>query len=594
MAKTRGRSSGRGRLTDPAGQNRTDIQATVAGWAQSMNDGQRSAFLHDRGNALVVAGAGTGKTRVLAHRVARLIIEQKAHPDEILVLTFTRDAAKEMRERIETLLKPFGMTAGKWMGTYHAILLKMMAPYPAAMSLLGGADGRFVDPAEDDEAKAIMEYVLDEAGWPIEPDPEGDPDPVGDAFRGISALKGWLATPDNVHEVATREAEAMVARGLAPPRNLHRAADIFAAYAEECRADGIADFDDITALAVFLLEQDGAIANAWRGMFKFMLEDEAQDTSWAQWRLAELLSADHGNRFVVGDEDQLLYGWRQADVGNMLAWADHPKVATYWIVDHYRCSRTTLEAAIDIISNNQARLGKVLQPATSLATGTPITLIRCSSSGDEAWEIADHIAALRSSGDTQTVAILVRLNKQVGPIREALRHKLGNQGPNRRGRASDPPGIVFKTIHGAKGLEFPHVILPGWADGIMPSWAAMREGREEDERCLAYVALTRGIDTVTITIPRSDDRRERPDSRFIAEIRPEHLAAIDVVQPFPAEIDRRPTRKQLAFARQIRGALDLTIADSVRNDRVKLSVWLNYWAPQFRSQDQVRSVRDEN
>ena len=258
----------------------------------SLNDAQREAVLHFEGPILVLAGAGSGKTRVLTTRIARLIEHHGVDPRHILAVTFTNKAAGEMRERVARLLgeEPEGM----WAGTFHAIgarMLRREAP-------LVGRTASFTIYDEDDSL-ALVRRMMEQARISTK---EWAPK----ALRAeISDAKNALVTP-----------EEYAARALHP---VERAAAVVYPLLERALRDAnAADFDDLLVLPVRLLEQHAERLADYRRRFQFILVDEYQDTNRAQYRLISLLGGEHGNVLVVGDDDQSIYGWRGADIRNIL------------------------------------------------------------------------------------------------------------------------------------------------------------------------------------------------------------------------------------------------------------------------------------
>lgn len=586
----------RGRRPAAASADPQAVADLIARWGAGMNEGQRAAFLHDEGKALAIAGAGTGKTRVLTHRAARLVLEGKAPAGGVLCLTFTADAAAEMRSRTGKLVADAAAELGMEISgpehfyTFHALILMLARRFPDFAQAIGfDEDGRgpsLLDPASE-RGRDIIAEAIEKAGHDSEP-AEGEPDPVQLAIAGISALKGWLATPDTAAEVAEREAARLVARGVAPPQGLDLALEVWPFYEEEMTERGCIDFDDLIGLAVRALEDDAGLMRLVCKAFPFIMGDEQQDASEAQMRLL-LLLAPHGNLFLVGDEDQMLYGWRQADADVLLDFAADPAVTTYLIVEHYRCSRTNLAAAVDIIQRNSVRLGKVLVPHDSRPEGVPILVSRLVDEEDEARWIAAEIGRMRQQEPDLEIAVLVRLKIQIDIIADALDAAgIPHTAGRRRSRSGAPP-VVMKTIFGAKGLEYPIVFLPGWADKVMPSRRSVREGREEEERNLAYVAITRGIRQVLITVPRSFGERltDLKDSRFIGEIDPTRLVHAGLPLD-PWEAPPPPSSKQWRFVRMIAHAMNIEVSDRILADRARMSVWLDYWKPRWEERNTVK------
>lgn len=599
-------SRGRARTAPPT-PAQPAVNALVDGWEASMNDGQAAAFRHDHGPALAIAGAGTGKTRVLTHRAMRLIVEGKVDAAGLVCLTFTKPAAMEMRERLGALRDQaeaaLNLAAGS-IGvptamTFHAFVLRLVQKLPELAEAMGiptrSRQPTLVDLTSDEGLELVREALM-EAGEDYEA-LEGAPDPAVVAAGGVSALKGWLAGRDDAGDVAERESIALVNRGIAPPAGLRQALAIWTLLSEMMDERQLLDFDDIISRAVQAIDADPVLRDQVRGMVAMLMEDEAQDASRAQMRLVRLLSDDI---MLVGDEDQMLYGWRQADSDIILSFAAERDVQTYMITEHYRCSRTILAAASDVIARNSARLGKILVPNDGRPVGAPILVARFLDEVAEARFIATEIRRIQAEQPDASIAILIRLNAQL----EAIAAGLDNAGIQRQGKAqggqrgrkrgavaAQARPVKIMTIFGAKGLEFDFVFLPGWADGLMPSGRTIREGREEEERNLAYVALTRGMREVCISVPRAfGDKAALRDSRFIGEIAESRLvhAGLPAAEPPP---DPPTTDKQVNFARVIALELRLTIADEILASRQRTSIWLDFWKPRLEARRLERKRR---
>ncbi len=258
-----------------------------------LNPEQRDAATHFEGPLLVLAGAGSGKTRVLTHRIAWLVDEMGVDPASILSLTFTNKAAGEMRERVRALLGK--EPAGMWIGTFHAIGARILR---RDATRLGWTPGFTVYDAADAEAlvKRIVrdQLRLDLKRWP--------PRAIHSA---ISAAKNELTSPDDYARAATDQYEMVVA-------------DTYPLYQKALRDANAFDFDDLLVKPVELFRTNERVLQRYRERFQIMLVDEYQDTNRAQYVLLRLLAEEHQNLFVVGDDDQSIYGWRGADVRNLL------------------------------------------------------------------------------------------------------------------------------------------------------------------------------------------------------------------------------------------------------------------------------------
>ena len=363
----------------------------------SLNDAQREAVLHFEGPILVLAGTGSGKTRVLTTRIARLIEHHGVDPRHILAVTFTNKAAGEMRERVARLLgeEPEGM----WAGTFHAIgarMLRREAP-------LVGRTASFTIYDEDDSL-ALVRRMMEQARISTK---EWAPK----ALRAeISDAKNALVTP-----------EEYAARALHP---VERAAAVVYPLLERALRDAnAADFDDLLVLPVRLLEQHAERLADYRRRFQFILVDEYQDTNRAQYRLISLLGGEHGNVLVVGDDDQSIYGWRGADIRNILDFEkDFPAARVVRLEENYRSTPQVLALANAVISANTSRRGKTLR--ATRGAGETVTLVGSLDECDEAEFVTTELLSRRAADETlalRDIAILYRTNAQSRALEDACR-----------------------------------------------------------------------------------------------------------------------------------------------------------------------------
>jgi DNA helicase II / ATP-dependent DNA helicase PcrA len=362
-----------------------------------LNPAQREAVVHHRGPLLVLAGAGSGKTRVLTTRIARLIQHHGVPPREILAVTFTNKAAGEMRERIARLLG--AAPQGLWAGTFHAIGARFVRENAAAL----GRTPQFTIYDEDD-ALATVKRVMERLRLsPREHAPQA-------VLSQISDAKNALVTPLEYTALARD-----------PLRKV--AAAVYEQLEDALRAQNAVTFDDLLVLPVRLLEADPDRLARYRARFQWLLVDEYQDTNRAQYRLVALLAGAEGNVAVVGDDDQSIYGWRGADVRNILDFErDFPSAAVVRLEENYRSAPPILALANTVIAANTARRGKTLR--ATRPGRDPVTLIRAADERDEADAIVEEMRARRSGRDARMLremAVLYRTNAQSRAFEEALR-----------------------------------------------------------------------------------------------------------------------------------------------------------------------------
>jgi DNA helicase-2/ATP-dependent DNA helicase PcrA len=352
-----------------------------------LNPAQREAVYHADGPVLILAGAGSGKTRVLTYRIAALIRDRGVPPQRILAVTFTNKAAGEMRERVEQLVGA-PVARAVWMGTFHAICSRMLRRSGAPL----GLDPRFLIYDTDDQRQLMREVIRDQ-------DADDRQFPPAAVLAEISRAKNELI--DHVAFAARAESfrDEVIGR-------------LYAAYQrrlDTCRA---LDFDDLLLQAVRLFREHPAALAEYQDRFGHILVDEYQDTNRVQYVLLSLLAARHRNVCVVGDDDQAIYRWRGADVRNILEFErDYPDARVIKLEQNYRSTRYILEAASAVIRNNPHRHTKVLW--TENAEGEPVTLFEAFDGYDEARYVGDLIRAHRSGGGhAGNIAVLYRTNAQ--------------------------------------------------------------------------------------------------------------------------------------------------------------------------------------
>ncbi|MEE9133724.1 MAG: UvrD-helicase domain-containing protein [Gemmatimonadota bacterium] len=368
----------------------------LGGYLESLNPQQREAVEHFEGPLLVLAGAGSGKTRVLTSRIAHLIEHHGVDPNLILAVTFTNKASGEMRARVRALLgvEPAGM----WIGTFHSIGARILRRYATRVEF--GPDFTILD--ADDSLREIR-HVMEDQNVPKRWRPRA-------IHEAISTAKNQLITPHAYSETAYDPFSRMVA-------------DVYPAYQRRLRSANSFDFDDLLVKPVELFESEAEVLDRFRSRFQFVLVDEYQDTNHAQYRFLELLAREHTNLCVVGDDDQSIYGWRGADIRNILEFErDFPTARTVRLERNYRSTQVILDAGNSVIAENVNRKGKTLY--TENKTGSLITLVMAADEADEAnWiagEISDRVAHSLDMGHRSFV-VLYRTNAQSRSLEEAFR-----------------------------------------------------------------------------------------------------------------------------------------------------------------------------
>jgi len=360
-----------------------------------LNPAQREAVLHFEGPLLVIAGAGSGKTRVLTTRIARLIEHHGVDPSRILAVTFTNKAAGEMRARIANLVRTD--VKGMWCGTFHAIGARMLRSHAANV----GRTPNFTIYDEDD-ALGIVKRIMERVG--VSPK-QWTPKSI---LSLISDAKNALVTPAEYQQVA-----------MDP---LSRAASaVYMELESALRAANAVTFDDLLVLPVRVLQENAGVLERYREKFQFLLVDEYQDTNRAQFQFIKLLGG-HGNVCVVGDDDQSIYGWRGADIRNILDFEKEFSAArVVKLEENYRSTAAILDVANAAISANVGRRGKTLR--ATRPGGEAVSLVATLDDRDEAEMVVDEIRARQAmeKREFREFAVLYRTNAQSRSLEDALR-----------------------------------------------------------------------------------------------------------------------------------------------------------------------------
>src|SRR6476469_2564930 len=366
---------------------------------EGLNPAQHEAVLRVDGPLLVLAGAGSGKTSVLTRRLARLIYHHGVDPSRILAVTFTNKAAGEMKERIARLLgrAPSGM----WVGTFHAIGARMLRAAPH----LVGRTPSFTIYDQDDTGSVVKRIMERHKLNTKQFTPRG-------VQGAISDSKNSLVKPDEY-------------ANLAMDPFSRAAATVYRDLGEDLRVANAVDFDDLLVLPVRMLAENPGELEKYRRRFQYILVDEYQDTNRAQYQFVKLLAGGHGNLCVVGDDDQSIYGWRGADIRNILDFnKDFPEAHTVRLEENYRSTPEVLDLANVVISANRGHMGKTLRPTR--ASGERVTAVRCLDERDEADFVVEEMVTRRAQSSGMTLrdfAVVYRTNAQSRALEEALRKR---------------------------------------------------------------------------------------------------------------------------------------------------------------------------
>ena len=362
-----------------------------------LNPEQRSAVETLDGPLLVLAGAGTGKTRVLTTRFAHLLMTGRAQPHQVLSVTFTNKAAREMRERVGAILnRP---VEGLWLGTFHALAARMLRRHAELVGLTSG----FTILDTDDQAR-LLKQVMEAEGvdlkrWP----PNG-------LMAVIQRWKDRGLTPDRIPAAETSDYAN------------NRAETLYAAYQARLITLNACDFGDLLLHITEILRTNNEVLAGYHRLFRYILVDEYQDTNLVQYLWLRLLAQGHKNICCVGDDDQSIYSWRGAEIENILRFErDFPGAQIVRLESNYRSTRPILAAASGLIARNEGRLGKTLRAGRQDASGERVRVVSLWDSEEEARMVGGRIEEARRDGQSLgEIAILVRAGFQTRAFEERL------------------------------------------------------------------------------------------------------------------------------------------------------------------------------
>jgi DNA helicase-2/ATP-dependent DNA helicase PcrA len=360
---------------------------------EGLNDSQREAVLHREGPLLILAGPGSGKTRVVTHRIAQLVTQHRVRPGEILAITFTNKAAKEMRERVERLLPG---VKGMWISTFHAMCARILRQ---EIETLGDWNRDF-SIYDTSDRNQLLKTVIKAANYDVT---QYRPAMVG----------GWISEWKNSRGSDRPQADGGMEEEVF--------AAVYARYQDTMRANNALDFDDLLLKVLEIFDTKPGLRDAYASRFRYVMVDEYQDTNRVQYRLTKHLSSFHGNLAVCGDPDQSIYAWRGADIRNILDFeGDFGAPMVVKLEQNYRSSANILKAADAVIRNNSQRKGKDL--FTENEDGSLLHLMECGDENDEAREIARQIQGLQVGGMSLSgMAIFYRANFMQRALESQLR-----------------------------------------------------------------------------------------------------------------------------------------------------------------------------
>ena len=360
-----------------------------------LNPAQRKAVECTEGALLVLAGAGSGKTRVLTYRIAHLVEDLGVAPWQILAITFTNKAAAEMRERLGRLMGA-GATKGMWVSTFHAMCVRMLRRDADRIGFT-----RDFTIYDDDDSKRLVKEVCEALGIDLKRYP------INALRSRISMAKNQLVLPDRYADQALDDLDRAAAR-------------VYRMLQQRLKAANAMDFDDLLVNTYLLLKGSPDVLERYQGRFAYIHVDEYQDTNHAQYAITNLLAAKRGNLMVVGDDDQSIYSWRGADISNILEFEkDYPQATTVKLEQNYRSTGHILAAANAVVANNPHRKAKHL--FTDLGPGEKVGVYLASDGRDEGRWIAGEIERLHRAGTRYSdVAVFYRTNAQSRLLEDML------------------------------------------------------------------------------------------------------------------------------------------------------------------------------
>jgi DNA helicase-2/ATP-dependent DNA helicase PcrA len=373
----------------------------VVDFLSGLNPQQREAVAATEGPVLILAGAGSGKTKAITHRIAHLVTAKHVPPSAILAVTFTNKAAAEMRARVGALLEGFEISSLPTLATFHSFCVRMLRRDGAPLASIRPGFTKTFSIYDAEDQMAIVKAAYKRIGL------DDKEMPHRATLSQISAAKSQKETPQELYNKSK------------DPK-MTRVAAVYEEYEKALRQANALDFDDLLLESVRLLYHDKDTRDAYNRRLNYIMIDEYQDTNRSQYELMRLLSQTHDNVCVVGDEDQSIYSWRGADIRNILDFEkDFPRAKIIRLEQNYRSTKNVLEASSVVIANNKERKGKWLW--TDSDEGDMLTVYAAHDAENEALFIADTIEKILRQYPTRRIAILYRTNSQSRQIEEALR-----------------------------------------------------------------------------------------------------------------------------------------------------------------------------
>ena len=366
-----------------------------------LNPQQREAVETTEGPVLILAGAGSGKTRVITHRIAHLVSTKHVPATAVLAVTFTNKAAGEMRARVSALLEEMNLERPPMVSTFHSFCVRLLRRDGDGLASIRPGFTRTFSIYDDEDQLLIVKSAYKRMGL------DEKQMPYRATLSQISSAKSVKQTPQEMYSKS------------ADPR-MTKVAAVYEEYEKALRQANALDFDDLLLESVRLLWHDAETREAWNRRLSYVMIDEYQDTNRSQYELMRLLSRSHNNVCVVGDEDQSIYSWRGADIRNILDFEkDYPGATVIRLEQNYRSTKNILAAASRVVANNQERKGKELW--TESDEGDMLSVYCARDAENEALFIADTIEKIIRQHPDRRIAVLYRTNSQSRQVEEALR-----------------------------------------------------------------------------------------------------------------------------------------------------------------------------
>lgn len=405
---------------------------------EPLNDVQSAAVRQTDGPVLIFAGAGSGKTRVLTHRIAHLLDDVRVAPDRILAVTFTNKAAGEMKSRLHAMVGP--VARDLWVGTFHSMCVRILRRDGVRIGI-----GRSFAVIDDSDQRQLVKEILEDLDY------DERQLAAGACLAAIDKAKNALVWPEQYAQTQT----SFVGE---------RIANVYSEYQRRLAESNSLDFDDLIVRTIDLLERDKATRDKYQQRFEYVLVDEYQDVNAAQYRLVATLAGYHGNVTVVGDDDQSIYSWRGSDYRMILRFEeDFPGAKTFKLEENYRSTSRILDAANTLVANNRSRASKRL--FTSRGEGEPITVYPAQTERDEARYVVEKVKSMvRDGAAYRDFVVLYRTNAQSRVFEEALLAEgipyrvVGGVGFYARTEIKDIVAYLRYIVNSSDALAFKRIV----------------------------------------------------------------------------------------------------------------------------------------